>query len=103
MENIGPGIAVNVRYEFAPISLVVQARPSGYVADIPHGGEFQLPVATGTIAGYEFMCILSYKSASHRKYRTSTMLNDLVITDIRLESEPEQHTTGSAASHPEHN
>lgn len=96
IENIGPGIAANIRYEFVPLDPVVQARPAGYVAHISQGGKFQLPVATGTIAGYAFRCVFSYESASHRRYLTTTLLNNLVITDIRFDPEPQPAQTNES-------
>jgi hypothetical protein len=87
IENIGVGLATNIRYEFRPLQPheSTHAHPSGYVAGIPRDGMFRIPVARALIVGHDYECLFEYESVSHRRYRTKVMLNDLVITNMRLE------------------
>jgi hypothetical protein len=87
IENIGLGPAVNIRYEFAPIGPheSTHAHPTGYVAGIPKDGLSRIAVARALIVGHNYEALFEYESVSHRKYRTSVILSDLVITDMRFE------------------
>jgi hypothetical protein len=90
IENIGVGPAINIRYEFQPLQPheSTHAHPTGYVAGIPKGGEFRIPVTRTLLAGHDYECSFEYESVSHRKYRTKVILNDLVITNMRFEVSP---------------
>ena len=90
IENIGVGPAINIRYTFQPLTEheSTHANPTGYVAGIPKGGDFRIPVARALIVGHNYECVFEYESVSHRKYRTTVRLNDLVITNMRFEVTP---------------
>ena len=87
IENIGLGPAVNIRYEFRPIGPheSTHAHPTGYVAGISKDGASRIAVARALIEGHDYESLFEYESVSHRKYRTSVTLRNLVITDMRFE------------------
>jgi hypothetical protein len=66
------------------------AHPTGYVAGLPKGGVFLIPVARTLLAGHDYESLIEYESVTHRKYRTRVTLSDLVITDMRFEVVPKE-------------
>jgi hypothetical protein len=91
IENVGTGPAVNARYSLTPVDLAsTVARPSGYLVWMVAGGKFLTPIPRGILQGNEWVIVVAYESLSGYKYRTTTTVRNLVLTDIKFERIPQQ-------------
>lgn len=81
VQNIGNGVALNVRYQFT--------RPNVAPAEryVPHLSPTGRATLAETIGGYnaEHQATFDYESISGRKYRTTIQLNHRVITSFSFE------------------
>jgi hypothetical protein len=85
LENVGSGPAVNVRYNLTPTdpaSTIV--RPNGYLVGMLPGEKFLTPIAREILRHNEWEVVFTYESLSGGKYRTKSIVNDLVLTDIKF-------------------
>jgi hypothetical protein len=85
--NVGSGPAVNIRYTATPTNPdSTIARPSGYLVGMLPGNLFLTPIPRGILEGNEWEIVIDYESLSGRKYKTTTLVNDLVLTNIKFEA-----------------
>jgi hypothetical protein len=87
IENIGNVAAINIRYEFRPVNPppgANVARPQNYVQMLRAGETFVMPVARGLLNNLEYEFIANYESAGGGLYRSTIMLNNLVLGQTRF-------------------
>ena len=88
VQNIGNGVALNVRYRFTrPNDDPARPRDARYVPHISPAGRATL---VETIGGYnaEHEVTFEYESIGGRRYRTTIQLNHRVITSFTFEEVP---------------
>jgi hypothetical protein len=87
MENIGYGPAMNIQYHFTPLKPEsTRARPKGYAMGLRQGGHLQPPVPRGIMQGNDWNCVIEYESMARRKYRTTMIVKNLVLTSFHFDS-----------------
>jgi hypothetical protein len=81
VQNVGNGVALNIRYSFTRPNVVAGVRY------IPHLSPTGRATLVETIGGYnaEHEVTFDYESISGRKYRTTIQLNHRVITSFSFE------------------
>jgi len=87
LENIGSGPAVNIRYVMLHTNqpeAAVQG-PTGYLVGMSPAEKFSTPISRNSLLGVEWKIRVTYESLSGRMYKTETIVNDLVLTNIRFE------------------
>jgi hypothetical protein len=84
--NVGSGPAVNVHVSAIPTNPASSiARPTAYLVGMLPGDKFLTPIPRGILQGNEWEITITYESLSGRAYRTTSIVNDLVLTDIEFE------------------
>jgi hypothetical protein len=90
MQNVGSGPAVSIRYSATPTNPAASiVRPDGYFVGMQPGEAFPVPIARETLRGNEWEVIVTYDSLSGRKYRTKSIVNDLILTGIQFGRVPD--------------
>ena len=88
IQNIGVAPAFNIRYQFTAVDKIGNyLNFTGYVAGIAKDGQVSIPVFLTLIQGHDFHCLLSFESASGHRYSSRATLRNLVITNVRFDSE----------------
>ena len=88
IQNIGNGVALNVKYTFKrinePDERKVLAGQDRYVPYVLVGQKMTIPEPVAAFSG-EYPVILAFQSFGRRKYRTVVTMNNRVLTDLVFE------------------
>ena len=85
LKNIGSGVALNVTYAFRRLnSDVSTCEATTYVHNVEAGRTLQLAELV-TLFSEECQATFCFESIAGRRYRTTTLLNNLVLTGFTLE------------------
>ena len=89
LHNLGNGPAINVHYQFNPISPQEGAKVTirdGYLPAIAAGGTSIMPLSIHVLQNLEFKAVLTCESLTGQKYETRITIKNLVITGFDFQS-----------------
>lgn len=90
LENVGSGVALNVRYDFKQITPArdgISSNPGSSLPHIPPGKAVSLAVPRGIFTNKVYEVTCTYESLGRRRYQTCISLNNLVITRVVFDAE----------------